>query len=112
MAPEIMEGRSYSGTAVDIYALGVVLFALVTKSTPFQSLGKLNPGQTVLASDKLYQLFCLDKNSYYGRYAQCNLSMEFRSLIDSMLNANPLLRPTHADLLMHPWVANQEVTAE
>ena len=35
MAPEIIEDRGYSGTAVDMFALGVVLFAMVTKSTPF-----------------------------------------------------------------------------
>jgi len=111
MAPELMEDRAYSGTAVDTYALGVVLFAMVTKSTPFQALGRLNAGQTVLASDKLYQLFCLDKEAYYARY-QMQLSPEFRALIDAMLNPNPLLRPSASDLLMHPWVANQTVSAQ
>ena len=65
MAPEIMEGRPYIGAAVDIYALGVTLFAMVTKSTPFQPLNKLSQGQSVIASDKLYSLFCLDKETYY-----------------------------------------------
>lgn len=40
------------------------------------------------------------------------LSDEFKSLIDAMLNPNPLLRPSTADILMHPWIVNQEVTAE
>lgn len=40
------------------------------------------------------------------------LSDEFKSLIDAMLNPNPLLRPSTADIVMHPWVVNQGVTAE
>ena len=40
------------------------------------------------------------------------LSPDFRSLVDAMLNPNPLLRPTTSDLLMHPWVASQSVSAE
>lgn len=40
------------------------------------------------------------------------LSDEFKNLIDAMLNPNPLLRPTPADLLMHPWVANQTLTPD
>lgn len=29
-----------------------------------------------------------------------------------MLNPNPLLRPSTADMLMHPWVAGQTVSAD
>lgn len=112
MAPEIMEGRPYRGAAVDTYALGVVLFALVTASTPFQAIGKVSNGGAVFAVDKLYQLFCLDKDKFYGRYQSPPLSPEFRSLIDAMLNPNPLLRPSPSDLLMHPWVTDQTVTAD
>ena len=35
MAPEIIESRPYKGTAVDIFALGVSLFAMVTGVLPF-----------------------------------------------------------------------------
>jgi len=64
-----LEGRAYSGAAVDTYALGTVLFMMVTKSPPTSGVGQLPAGQTALACDKLYQLFCLDKNAYYARYA-------------------------------------------
>lgn len=36
MAPEILEGRPYKGTSVDIFALGVSLFAIVTGVMPFE----------------------------------------------------------------------------
>ena len=38
MAPELLEGRAYGGAAVDLYALGVILFAMVTVSMPFSGL--------------------------------------------------------------------------
>ena len=113
MAPEIIEGRAYSGAAVDIYALGVVLFAMVTRSTPFGALSRLGSDQTVLATDRLYQLFCLDKATFYARFeSSMSLSAEFKSLMDAMLNPNPELRTTHAELLMHPWVVSQTMSAD
>ena len=36
MAPEIIEARPYKGTSVDIFALGVTLFAMVTGVMPFE----------------------------------------------------------------------------
>ena len=112
MAPELLEGRAYSGAAVDTYALGAVLFMMVTKSPPTSGVGLLPAGQTALACDKLYQLFCLDKAGFYERYGNMQLSAEFRDLIDAMLNPNPLLRPSTTDLLMHPWVVGQTVSAD
>ena len=41
MAPEIIEGRLYSGQAVDIFALGIVLFSMVTVSSPFAGLDRV-----------------------------------------------------------------------
>ena len=49
MAPEILEERGgYNGIAVDVYALGVVLFSIVTKSSPFSQISMLNQGQQVI----------------------------------------------------------------
>ena len=106
MAPEILEGRKYSGESVDIYALGVVLFCMVTASNPFNGLDRIPSGQTTIGADKLYQLFCTNKQTYWGRYGQLNLSEEFKSLIDMMLNPAPAQRPSYADLIIHPWLRN------
>jgi serine/threonine protein kinase len=35
MAPEILEGKPYKGNTTDIFALGVILFVLVTGAMPF-----------------------------------------------------------------------------
>lgn len=37
MAPEILEQRPYRGTAVDIFAAGVILFIMITGTMPFKN---------------------------------------------------------------------------
>ena len=54
MAPEVMEGRGYKGDKADIFALGVVLFSMVTKSRPFKSINSIPSGQTMLECDEIY----------------------------------------------------------
>ena len=34
-APEILEGKPYSGIEADIFSLGVILFTMVTGISPF-----------------------------------------------------------------------------
>ena len=36
MAPEILAGRNYDGRQTDIFAAGVTLFIMVTRSYPFE----------------------------------------------------------------------------
>ena len=68
-------------------------------------MGRLGGGKNLISVDKLYQMFCIDKDAYYARYEQqVTLSADFKSLIDAMLNPDPLLRPSTADILMHPWI--------
>ena len=35
MAPEIKEGKTYSGTKVDLFSMGVILFIIVKGTFPF-----------------------------------------------------------------------------
>lgn len=86
MAPEILEGKPYKGTAVDMFALGVTLFAIVTGVMPFERRANKD-------SDQLYSLIaknddiafweCLHK--MYGSepyfIGVSNLSEEFKKFI-------------------------------
>lgn len=51
MAPEILQGEPYSGSAVDMFALGVLLFAIVTKTYPFGSKDSLPEGVALVQVD-------------------------------------------------------------
>ena len=106
MAPEILEDRGgYKGVAVDIYALGVVLFSIVTKSSPFSQISMLSRGAQVLTSDPLYKLFVVSKEQYFSRYSSINLSPAFRNLISLMLHPDPEMRPSVQDIITHEWLS-------
>ena len=51
-APEVVSGRSYGGVEADIWSMGVILFAMVCGSLPFDD-------------DSVTKLFTLIKESKY-----------------------------------------------
>ena len=66
--------------------------------------------------DPMFKMFVMDKTKYWSRFANSGFSEELKSLLDAMLNSDPALRPSAADILTHPWMmgqmASQEQTAE
>jgi serine/threonine protein kinase len=52
VAPEIIEGKKYSGEKVDVFSCGVVLFIMISGRYPFYCASK---------DDKLYKLI-MDRN--------------------------------------------------
>ena len=113
MAPEILEERGgYNGIAVDVYALGVVLFSIVTKSSPFSQISMLNQGQQVITQDPLYKLFVVNKSQYFQRYGALNLSPQFQSLISLMLHPDPAMRPSIQDIINHDWLRDGVATPD
>jgi 5'-AMP-activated protein kinase catalytic alpha subunit len=87
-APEVISGRSYGGVEVDIWSLGVILFAMVCGSLPFDD-------------DSMSSLFNKIKE---GRYHMPNyISPEVRDLINRMLQPNPVKRITMREIKDHPW---------
>ena len=57
----------------------------------------------MIAVDRLYMRFCTEKEKFWGSYAELSLTNEFKALLDSLLNADPLLRPNIAEIIAHPW---------
>lgn len=88
-APEVISGHSYSGTTVDVWSAGVLLYALVVGQLPFN-----DPSIPVLY--KLIQSGLVKIPSY--------LSTELADLIRKMLNTNPNERITIRQILLHPWL--------
>ncbi|KAL0213262.1 hypothetical protein RCL1_006888 [Eukaryota sp. TZLM3-RCL] len=79
MPPEMFDARPY-GTAVDVWALGVMLYLLVENKYPFST---------------LFELF---------RNEAPTSATEFGELIASMLNKDPSKRPTVEQLQAHPKI--------
>lgn len=90
-APEVILGEKYCGTEVDIWSLGVVLYALNSNTLPFD-----DPSIPVT--------FNLIKQ---GRYrVPSYFSEELKDLIARMLCVDPLMRISLSQIKEHPWLRN------
>ncbi|XP_034948803.1 maternal embryonic leucine zipper kinase-like [Chelonus insularis] len=88
-APELILGKKYLGSEVDIWSMGVLLYALLCGFLPFDDEG----------IDNLY------KKILSGKYDEpCWLSSSSKSLIRAMLQTDPKKRITIDELCNHPWI--------
>ncbi|XP_057713561.1 NUAK family SNF1-like kinase 1 [Corythoichthys intestinalis] len=87
-APEIVTGLPYEGPEVDCWALGVLLYALVYSSMPFDG----------ASHSKLKEQIC------QGRYRRPNLPSDACALIDWLLTVRVDERATIEDVANHWWV--------
>lgn len=87
-SPEIVSGKSYKGTASDIWSCGIILFALLCGRLPFDDpniqtlLGKVRNGK-------------FDMPDY--------LEPSAKDLIWRMLTVDPERRLNMRDVMRHPW---------
>lgn len=77
--PEILNGGYFDPFCVDIFSLGVILYAALTKSLPYK------------------------KGKFSLHVGRRKLSASAFDLISSMCSFDPFSRPTIAEVLFHPW---------
>lgn len=92
-APEILNNQKY-GPAVDVWSIGVCLFAMLVGSLPFVP-------QPVNNIAQLHSLILK------GCEIPDTLSEECRDFLQAMLTSDPRKRIKMEDLLRHPWLLGE-----
>ena len=90
-APEMLTGKKYDGTKIDIWSLGISLYAMVCGELPFDDV-----------DNNMKNIVYKIKN---GKYTlPDNLSPLCKDLIKRILEANPDKRITLEEIKNHQWV--------
>ena len=88
VAPEIIRHTEYDGHAADVWSLGVVLYAMLTRTLPFDD-------------DNVTRLAEKIETANYKMATE--VSPEAVDLICRMLQPNPIKRFTLKDIINHSW---------
>jgi serine/threonine protein kinase len=96
MSPEIYENRDFRASAVDVWALGVILFIMVSGVPPVERPSPIDPRYAMIAQGRLFQLMDMWQINF--------LSAEARDLLFQLLQVDPARRLTIDQIFQHPWV--------
>ncbi|CAD8124023.1 unnamed protein product [Paramecium sonneborni] len=99
MPPEMISGQIQSiRPSIDIWAMGVILFALVCGTLPFTRPIQEQTIQNIL-------------NLKY-QFPNINLSKEYKELVQCMLHPDPNERYSAYQVLGHPWLRKSQSTLQ
>ncbi|KAL7720944.1 non-specific serine/threonine protein kinase [Entamoeba marina] len=99
VAPEILSGKQYRGTKVDVWSYGVCLYVMACGFPPFDG----GDGDETRGNRKLFDAICQGAYQFRSPYWD-NKSKEIKDLISHMLVVDPELRYTIEECLNHPFM--------
>eukprot|EP00741_Cyanophora_paradoxa_P008044 tig00001249_g7783.t1 len=92
IAPEALSGQSYEGRAVDVWAMGVMLYVMVVGQYPFGD-----------PNTNMGQLYTRIRAAQYNAIPP-HVSPACQDLVARIMQADPRARITLEGLRAHPWV--------
>jgi len=96
MAPEIFKKTGHS-KPVDVWAMGVITYFLLAGYTPFDRDTQQQEMEAIIAGD-----YKFEPQEYWA-----NVSDTARAFVSECLTIDAKSRPTAAQALQHPWLADE-----
>ena len=96
MAPEIKEGKTYKGSQVDLFSLGVILFIIVQGIFPFKEARKEEYFYGLLMNGRI--------DHYWTKVNGGILSPAFKELVLKLFSYDGEQRPTSEQIRNSAWM--------
>ncbi len=110
MAPEIIAGQKYSGKCVDLFAAGIILFVMVSRSPPFHQASSKDGNYKYIGGNRPNKFWRTHtKNKPNGSDF---FSPELRELVTQLISFSPYERPSLSEVKETEWYKGPLPTPE